>query len=133
MVQQQETSGRAEKKAIRRPGEAPRTGKRNLSGIIQYGELLFISGIGAHEGGNIRVQTKRVMDDIRTALELAGSDCNKMLKATVFLTHIRDYEGMNEVYREYFAADPPARSCVVVSCLPGRGDELVEIECIAYV
>lgn len=133
MVQQQETSGRAGKKAIRRPGEAPRAGKRNLSGIIQYGELLFISGIGAHEGGDIRVQTKRVMDDIRAALELAGSDCDKMLKATVFLTDIRDYEGMNEVYREYFALDPPARSCVVVSCLPGRGDELVEIECIAYV
>lgn len=133
MVQQQEASRKPEKKAIRRPGEAPRTGKRNLSGIIQYGDLLFISGIGAHDGGDIRAQTKRVMDDIRAALELAASSCDMMLKATVYLTDIRDYGGMNEVYREYFTGDPPARSCVVVSCLPGRGDELVEIDCIAYI
>jgi len=132
MVERQDASSRAEKRAIRRPDETPRPGKRNLSGIIQYGDLLFISGIGAHEGGDIRVQTKRVMDDITSALEVAGSNCDRILKSTVFLTDIRDYEGMNEVYREYFTADPPSRSCVVVSCLPGRGDELVEIECIAH-
>lgn len=121
------------KVAILRPGEPPRTGKRNLSSVIHYGNLLFVSGVGAHEGGDIKAQTKVVMDEIVSLLGLAGSNCDKMLMATVYLTDIADYAGMNEVYREYFTGDPPARSCVVVSKLPGRGDELVEIDCIAYV
>ena len=125
-----------EKKAILRPlkpGEPPRTGKRNLSSVIQFGDFLFVSGVGAHEGGDIRVQTKVVMDGLRSLLELAGSSCDKMLMATVYLTDMDDYPGMNEVYREYFTADPPARSCVEVSDLPGKGGELVEIDCIACI
>jgi len=127
------SSQKPEKRAIRRPDAPPPTTKPNLSSIIQYGNLVFISGVGYHEGGDIRVQTKGVMDRIKANLELVGSSCDKILMATVFLTDIRDYAAMNEVYREYFAADPPARSCVEVSHLPGRGDERVEIDCIAYI
>ena len=63
-------------------------------------------------------------------LEAAGSSLDRVLKCTVFLTDIANFQAMNEVYHTYFPTDPPSRSTIAVKDLPGNSP--VEIECIAY-
>ena len=109
-----------------------------LSKTTILGDLVFISGIGAHDPktgkqveGGIKEQTKAVMDQMKAALEEAGSSLDDVLKCTVFLTDMNNYSEMNGVYSSYFKS-APARSCVEVSKLP-RPDEtiMVEIDAIA--
>ncbi|MDH5441751.1 MAG: Rid family detoxifying hydrolase [Candidatus Bathyarchaeota archaeon] len=104
-----------------------------LSKATVLGDLVFISGIGAHDPktgkqveGGIREQTRAVMEQIKAALEKAGSSLDHVLKCTVFLTDMNHYAEMNEVYSSYFRS-PPARTCVEVSKLP-RPDETIMIE-----
>jgi len=105
------------------------------SQAIKYGSLVFISGqvpINPATGeikGDIRVQTRQSLDNIKAILEAAGSSLSKVVKTTVFLKNLDDFSAMNEVYAEYFRQDAPARSTVEVSRIP-RG-ALVEIEAIA--
>lgn len=118
-----------EKKVIR---SGPKPAKTPLySPAIQYGNLLFISGVGYHEKGDIKVHTEGVLNDIKKQLEAAGSSMNKVLKASVFLADLKDYAAMNEVYLGKFGDDPPVRTTVAVSGVPGNS--LVEIDVIAYV
>jgi 2-iminobutanoate/2-iminopropanoate deaminase len=70
-----------------------------------------------------------VLENIKLILEAAGSSLEQVVKATVFLTDMADFGAMNEVYKTYFTANEPARSCVAVKELPGRFP--VEIEVIA--
>ena len=109
-----------------------------ISKAIQWGNLVFTSGVTARDpqtgqfvGGNIEEQTERVILNLKTILEAAGSSLDKVVKATVFLTDVRDFEGMNKVYRKFFPTDPPARSTVEVSKLTIDGR--VEVEMIAGV
>jgi 2-iminobutanoate/2-iminopropanoate deaminase len=81
--------------------------------------------------GDIRIQTHRVMHNLRAILRAAGSDLHHVVKTTVFLVHFGDFAAMNEVYEEYFGKIAPARSTVEVGALP-RG-LLVQIECVALV
>jgi 2-iminobutanoate/2-iminopropanoate deaminase len=127
----------AQKKVINRPGE-PSTPATILSPGIQFGNLLFVSGAGAHDPkthqvvpGPIGNQVKQCLENIKTVLEAAGSSLDKVLKCTVFLTDIADFQAMNAVYHSYFPSAPPARSTIAVKDLPGQSP--VEIECIAYV
>jgi 2-iminobutanoate/2-iminopropanoate deaminase len=78
----------------------------------------------------IKEQTRIVLDHIRTVLEAANSSLDLVVKATVFLTSMRDYQDMNEVYRQYFPQVRPARSCVEVRGLT-TPDKLIEIEVVA--
>ena len=80
--------------------------------------------------GDIKVQAKRVCENIGEILKEAGSDFSKVVKTTCFLSDINDFNDFNEVYSEYFVSKP-ARSCVEVSKLPK--DVLVEVEIIALV
>ena len=107
-----------------------------LSQAIKLGNLIFTSGATARDpktreliGGDIEKQTERIILNLKAILEAAGSSLDKVVKVTVFLTDIRDFEGMNKVYRTFFPKDPPARSTVEVSKL--AVDARVEIEMIA--
>lgn len=118
-----------EKKVIRK---GPKPAKTPLfSSAVQYGNLLFLSGIGAHFEGDIKAHTQKVLDDIKAQLEAAGSSMNKVLKATVYLADLKDYAAMNEVFLGKFGEDPPVRTTVSVAGVPGNS--LVEIDVIAYV
>jgi 2-iminobutanoate/2-iminopropanoate deaminase len=105
---------------------------------IKVGEFVYISGqipldpkTGDLVEGDIRMQTRRVMDNLKAILEAAGSSLERVVKATVFLKNIADFAAMNEIYAEYLGAAKPARSTVAAADLP-RG-ALVEIDLIALV
>jgi 2-iminobutanoate/2-iminopropanoate deaminase len=70
-----------------------------------------------------------VLANLRAILEEAGSDLDKLVKTTVFLTDLADFQGMNEVYAAHVGDRPPARSTVEVAALPSGAR--VEIEAIA--
>jgi 2-iminobutanoate/2-iminopropanoate deaminase len=98
--------------------------------------MIFVSGQlpldpgGALAGpGDIRAQTRRVLDNIAAILRAAGSSLDQVVKTTVFLTSLDDFSGMNEIYASVFKSPYPARSTVEIGRLPGG--MLLEIECIA--
>ena len=102
------------------------------------GELVFTAGQGpltpdgeVLEDASIAEQTERVLDNVAAILEEAGASMADVMKTTVFLDDIEDFEEMNEAYAGYFPNEPPARSAVEVGALPlGIG---VEIEAVALV
>jgi 2-iminobutanoate/2-iminopropanoate deaminase len=102
-----------------------------FSPAVSFGNLLFLSGIGAHFEGDIKAHTKKVLDDIQAQLEACGSSMNKVLKAQVFLADLNDYAAMNEVFMGKFGEEPPVRTTVSVAGVPGKS--LVEIDVIAYI
>ena len=106
------------------------------SHAVRAGSPLFCSGqipldpaTGQLVAGDIRVQTERVLENIRVLLEDQGLTFAHVVKSTVFMTQLGEFAAMNEVYARYFAGDFPARSTVQVAALP-RG-AAVEIEVIA--
>jgi 2-iminobutanoate/2-iminopropanoate deaminase len=103
-----------------------------FSPVVQYGSLLFLSGIGAHFEGDIKAHTKHVLDEIQQKLEAAGSSMEKVLKVNVYLNDIKDWEAMNEIYMGRFGPEPGVRTTIApAGGIPGNS--LVEIDCIAYV
>lgn len=108
------------------------------SQAVQIGNLLYTSGqipldpaTGEVVQGDIKLQTKRVLDNLAGVLAAAGSSFDQVVKTMVFIKDMNDFSALNEVYAEYFVNDPPARSCVEVARLPK--DVKVEIELIALV
>jgi len=104
--------------------------------VVAEGKLLFTAGqvaIDPHTGrfvqGDIKIQTRRVLENVRAVLESAGAGFSEVVKTTVFLKSMDDFGAMNEVYAEYFKDSAPARSTVEVARLPR--DAKVEIEVIA--
>jgi 2-iminobutanoate/2-iminopropanoate deaminase len=113
--------------------------KPNLpySPAVGCGPLVFISGSvgrdpssGEIAKGDVGSQTRQTMKNIAGHLKKAGSSFDHALKATIFITDMGLYAGMNEAYGSFFEGEPPARSCVEVSKLPDP-EALVEIEVIA--
>jgi enamine deaminase RidA (YjgF/YER057c/UK114 family) len=101
-----------------------------FSGIVSYGGLVFISGIGAHFEGDIKSHTKHVLDEIQKRLESVGSSMEKVLKVNVYLNDLKDYQGMNEVFLGRFGSEPGVRTTIAAAGgIPGNS--LVEIDCIA--
>jgi len=108
------------------PGDKPPM----FSSWVTYGNLVFIAGKGHHEAGDITVHTKSVLDQLEAELKKAGSSMDKVLKVNVYLHDLKDYDGMNAVFRGRFGANPPVRTTVATyGGVPG--DSLVEIDCIA--
>ena len=120
-----------EKKVLWKGGKKP--DKTPLfSSTVQYGNLLFIAGVGAHFEGDIKAHTKHVLDSIQEQLESVGSSMNKVLKCNVYLNDLKDYQGMNEVFLGRFGQEPPVRTTIAAAGgIPGNS--LVEIDVIAYV
>lgn len=81
-------------------------------------------------GDNVTDQTKQVIQNIDALLKSENLTANNVVKCTVFLTDLKNFDTMNKVYAEYFVSEQPARSCIEVSALP-KGS-LVEIEIIAH-
>jgi len=103
---------------------------------INAGKMIFTAGqipldpaTGRLVEGDIAVQTRRVMENVKAILTAAGASLENVVKTTVFMADLSEFAAMNEVYGEYFPANPPARSTVEVKALP-RGAK-VEIETIA--
>ncbi|MBI4876418.1 MAG: RidA family protein [Acidobacteria bacterium] len=103
-----------------------------FSGAVSYGNLLFIAGKGAHYEGDIKAHTKTVLDEVEKELINAGSSMEKVLKCNVYLNDLKDYAGMNEVFRGRFGENPPVRTTIAAAGgIPGNS--LVEIDVIACI
>jgi enamine deaminase RidA (YjgF/YER057c/UK114 family) len=99
-----------------------------------FNGLVFIAGQGAHvEPFEIKAHTEIVLKGLEKQLIAAGSSMQKVLKVTVFLNDIADYQGMNEVFKGRFGDKPPVRTTVAVAKGGVPGNSLVEMDCIAYV
>jgi 2-iminobutanoate/2-iminopropanoate deaminase len=123
------------RRAVTLPGSQP---NGLFSPAIVAGELVFTSGqigidprTGQIVQGGIAEQTELVFRNLTTVLEAAGSSTEHILKATVFLADMGDYNAMNDLYRTHFKGDPPARTTVQVARLPR--DARIEIEVVAII
>lgn len=119
---------------------AVKTGTPNgiFSPAIITGDLVYTSGqigidpkTGQLAEGGLEAQLEQVFRNLTTVLEASGSSIDHVVKATVFLTDMNDYNTMNDLYRKHFKGDPPARSTIQVARLPR--DARIEIEVVAVV
>ncbi|HMQ31108.1 MAG TPA: RidA family protein [Chloroflexaceae bacterium] len=106
------------------------------SQAIVAGGLVFVSGqlavdpaTGQLVEGDIGGMTRRIFANLEAVLEAAGSSLAKVVKVTVFLADMNDFQSMNAAYAEFFPENPPARSTVQVARLPR--DARIEIEVVA--
>jgi 2-iminobutanoate/2-iminopropanoate deaminase len=102
---------------------------------IKAGCLIFLSGqlgldpkTNDFAAGGVADQTRQALTNLKHVIESGGSSIENVVKTTVFLKDMNDFQAMNAVYGEFFKSDPPARSTVQVAALPKNG--LVEIEAI---
>ncbi len=124
------------KQCFNPPGLPPAIGP--YSWATRHGNLVFLAGTAAigSDGklggeGDIRKQTELTLENLKTAVTAAGGSLGGIVKTTVYLGDVRDYAGMNEVYRRYFPEGPPARATLITGfVVPGL---LVEIEAIAAI
>jgi 2-iminobutanoate/2-iminopropanoate deaminase len=129
-VAQAQSSDSTLKKATSSDNQAPGSKPPLFSSWSTYGNLVFIAGKGEHGPGDIKVHTDSVLKQIEAELTKAGSSMDKVLKVNVYLHDLKDYDGMNEVFRGRFGANPPVRT--TIACYGGvPGSSLVEIDCIA--
>jgi 2-iminobutanoate/2-iminopropanoate deaminase len=102
------------------------------SQAIRAGDFVFVSGqLGISAGNTIEEQTEEVLVNLGAILEEAGSSLDRLVKTTVFLQNLDDFQAMNTVYAKHVGDRPPARSTVEVAKLPSGA--LIEIEAIALV
>jgi 2-iminobutanoate/2-iminopropanoate deaminase len=108
------------------------------SQAIQAGNFLFLSGqipldprTGESVKGDIQQQTQQVLENIKGVLESQKLGMENVVKTTIFLQDIGNFNQVNEVYATYFPSSPPARSTVEVAKLPRDAD--IEIEAIALI
>jgi len=109
-----------------------------ISMVTKSGGLLFVAGIVAMDPqrqlvgkGDIKAQTRQVIENIKELVTAAGGSLLDITKTTVYITDFANYAGMNEVYGEYFSNEPPARATVRVDLY--SSDLLIEIDAIAVV
>jgi 2-iminobutanoate/2-iminopropanoate deaminase len=105
------------------------------SQAIAAGGFVFVSGqLGLKPGdtaisGRVEEQTEQVFANLKAILEEAGTGLDRLVKTTVFLQHLDDFQAMNAVYAKHVGEEPPARATVEVAKLPSGA--LVEIEAVA--
>jgi len=107
------------------------------SQAVHVGNLLFCSGqiplvpeTGVLVEGDVAAQTRRVMDNLSAVLAEAGASWQDVVKTTIYLTDLRNFEAVNAVYAQYVHAVAPARATVQVTALPKGA--AVEIEAVAH-
>jgi 2-iminobutanoate/2-iminopropanoate deaminase len=108
------------------------------SQAIKANGLLFTSGqvaldpaSGEIVAGDFAAQVRRVFDNLRAVLQAGGSDFKRVVKATVYLTDLGNFQTMNSIYAEYFGDHKPARTTIEVSKLP-KGSQ-IEIDLVAVI
>lgn len=99
--------------------------------VYTAGQIALIPASGQMVEGGIQVETRQAILNLAAVLEASGSNLKNVIKTTVFLTDIGNFQLMNEIYQEFFAETPPARSAIAVKQLPKNA--LVEIEAVALV
>lgn len=92
------------------------------------GDFIYLPGMSAAQPGTVADETRQILTDMAEALEARGSSLAKVVKVNVPIYSMLEYGNMNDVYREFFPADPPARTVCGVGLIGGHK---VEIECIA--
>ena len=97
--------------------------------VFTAGQIPINPASGKVEATTIEGQTRQVLNNVDAVLRAAGSGLHRVVKMTVFMTDLGDFQAMNGVYSEFFPADPPARSAVQVVALP-LGVQ-IEMEAIA--
>ena len=100
--------------------------------------MLFTSGVipidpetNTLVEGDVTVQARQAIGNLKNLIEASGSSMDKVVKTTVFIKDMNDFGKINDIYKDFFTSDFPARSCVEVAGLPK--DVLIEIEAIATV
>ena len=123
-------------KTIIKPKHSP-TAVGPYNHAVRVGDLLFCAGqipIDPKDGnlvnGDIKVQTDRVLQNVKAILDDQGLAFSNVVKSTVFLTDLANFAGMNEIYAKYFTENFPARSTIQVAGLPKAAS--VEIEIVAH-
>ena len=108
------------------------------SQAIRCGQFVYTSGqialdpaTGELVGEDVQAQTHRVLQNLQAVLNSADTSLKNVIKTTVFLTRMSDFQAMNAIYTNYFSSPAPARSTVAAAELPRKA--LVEIECVALV
>ncbi|MFW9832330.1 MAG: RidA family protein [Candidatus Thorarchaeota archaeon] len=108
------------------------------SQAIHAGDFLFVAGqvpvnpeTGEFVIDSITVQTKQIMENIKTILKAAGGSLADVVRTTIYLTNMQDFSAVNDVYGNFFDLDPPARTTIGVAALP-KG-VAIEIDVIAYI
>ncbi|HEX9656225.1 MAG TPA: RidA family protein [Bacteroidota bacterium] len=99
--------------------------------VFTAGQIALNPSTGEPVGKDIKEQTKQVLENLKAILEAAGSNLSNVIKTTVYLKDMNEFAAMNEVYAEFFSANPPVRSTVEVARLPK--DVRVEIEAVGVV
>lgn len=110
----------------------------SYSQAVQAGNLLFLSGqialdpkTGQMVQGGVREETRQVLDNLGAVLAGASASFASVVKVTVYLADINEFQAFNEVYAKYFTAEPPARVTIAAAGLPRNAR--VEIEAVALV
>ncbi len=105
---------------------------------VRAGNTVYVSGIVSLDAdgntvgvGDVKAQTRHVLESIKAIVEAAGGSMEDIAFNQIFLGDLGDYAGMNEVYREYFPADPPARYCIRADLV--KPEFLVEIASTAHI
>jgi len=108
------------------------------SQAVKAGNLMFISGqipidpaTGSVVEGDIQAQARQCIKNLQAICEAAGASLQDIIKTSVFIKDMNQFAKINETYAEFFNAEPPARACVEVSCLPKN--VLIEIEAVVMV
>jgi len=106
-----------------------------LSATVGAGDFVFLSSMAATDpetgdrlNGTVTAETRQILTNMAQLLEAGGSSLAKVVKVNVLIYSMLEYENMNSVYREFFPADPPARTVCGVKLIGGHK---VEIECVA--
>lgn len=121
-------------KEVINTNDAPEAIGPYSQGVI-VGDFVYTSGqiplnpVTGELVTDIKLATKQSMENIKAILEEAGTSLNNVVKTSIFLKDLNDFEAVNEVYGTYFIENKPARSCVQVAKLPK--DAVIEIEAIA--
>ena len=99
--------------------------------VYTSGQVPFDPATGELVQGDFDAQVKRVFENLKAVLTAAGTDFSRVLKATVYLTSMSDFQAMNAIYASYFGDHKPARTTVAVAALPRNAP--IEIDLIATV
>jgi 2-iminobutanoate/2-iminopropanoate deaminase len=124
------------RKALHSDGAPKAIGPYSQAIQVDAGKMTFLSGQIPLDPktmeivqGDVVVQTQRVMENLKAVLTEAGLDFSHVVRCTIFLVDLADFQKVNEVYGRYFQGPPPSRATVQVAALP-RGSK-VEIDAIA--
>ena len=113
------------------PPLAPYSPGIHAENALYVSGMLSMDSSGATFGvGDIKAQTRQVLESVRSVVEAAGGSMSNVVYNMIFLKDLADYQDMNAVYAEYFPAQPPARFCIRADLV--RPEFLIEISSIAH-